>query len=98
MQWQEQSRACRFYLLAVYLTAIPLAIFCFRAKNDFSLQWLLFTLISLCIATVNVRLPKLSVVISMADVFIILILTKFGAGAALITYWSASMMAQITEL
>jgi len=96
--WQEQSRPCRLYLLGVYLTAIPFSILCFRTETLFSSEWMLFTVVSVCLATINVRLPTLSVVISMVDVFIIFILMQFGAGAALITYWLDNIVAQTVEL
>ena len=98
MYWQEQSRPCRLYLLGVYLTAIPFSILCFRTETLFSSEWMLFTVVSVCLATINVRLPTLSVVISMVDVFIIFILMQFGAGAALITYWLDNIVAQTVEL
>jgi diguanylate cyclase (GGDEF)-like protein/putative nucleotidyltransferase with HDIG domain len=96
--WREQSRASRLFLIGIYLAAIPFAAFCFSEPSEFSLQWVLFTIVSLCVATVNVRLPTLSVVISMGDVFIIFILMRFGAGAALITYWLDIIVAHTAEL
>src|SRR5215470_4491507 len=98
VRWQQQSRACQLYLLGVYLASIPFAFLCFRGKNDFSIQWLLFTIISVFVATINVRLPKLSAVISMGDVFIIFILMEFGAGAALVTYWIDVLVATIADI
>jgi diguanylate cyclase (GGDEF)-like protein/putative nucleotidyltransferase with HDIG domain len=71
----------------VCLAAVPSAVLCFRAKNDFSVQWVLLTVISFFVATINLRLPKLSAIVSMSDVFIIFVLMQFGPGAALITYW-----------
>lgn len=96
--WKEQSRLCRLYLLLVYFTAVPFAAFCLTAHNTFSFQWLFLALISLCVATVNIRLPKLSVVISMGDVFIILILIQFGPGPALVTYWLDTVVATFADL
>src|SRR6185295_6523645 len=98
MRWHQQTRACRLYLLLVYLAAVPFAILCFRAENHFSLQWLLFTIISVFVATINVRLPKISAVISMGDVFIILILMQFGPGSALVTYWTDIVVANSADL
>jgi len=98
VRWQQQSRACHFYLLGVYVASIPFAYLCFTAENHFSLQWLLFTVISVFVATINVRLPKLSVVISMVDVFIIFVLMQFGAGAALITYCVDIIVAGTADL
>lgn len=93
MRWQQQSRSCQVYLLAVYLVAIPVALLCFKAKNSFSLEWLLLTIISLFVSTINIRLPKLSALISMGDVFVILVLMQFGPGPALTTYWIDSAAA-----
>jgi cell division protein FtsW (lipid II flippase) len=98
VRWQEQSRTSQFYLVSVYLAAIPFAILCFQTDNHFSLQWVLFTLVSIFVATINVRLPKLSAVISMGDVFIILVLTQFGAGPALVTYWTDIVAAHTADV
>jgi diguanylate cyclase (GGDEF)-like protein/putative nucleotidyltransferase with HDIG domain len=98
VRWQQQSRACQLYLVGVYLAGIPFAFLCFRAKNDFSVPWLLFTLISAFVATVSVRLPKISAVVSMGDVFIIFVLMQFGAGTALVTYWISIIVATAADL
>jgi diguanylate cyclase (GGDEF)-like protein/putative nucleotidyltransferase with HDIG domain len=86
------------YLILVYLAAIPFAVLCFSAENQFSFQWLLFTLVSTFVATINVRLPKLSAVISMGDVFILLVLMQFGPGPALVTYWIDIVVAHAADL
>ena len=80
MRWLEQSQACRIYVLLVCLLSIPFAVACLRKPSDYSTEWLLLTVASAFVATINVRLPKLSVVISMGDVFVILVLMRFGAG------------------
>jgi diguanylate cyclase (GGDEF)-like protein/putative nucleotidyltransferase with HDIG domain len=98
VRWQEQSRLCRVYLSAVYLASIPLAVLCFKGDNSFSFDWLLFTIISVFVATINIRLPRLSAVISMGDVFIILILMQFGPGPALVTYWTDIVVAHASDL
>jgi diguanylate cyclase (GGDEF)-like protein/putative nucleotidyltransferase with HDIG domain len=98
MRWQDLSLACRLYLIGVYLTAIPFAILCLQAKNSFSSEWILFTFASAVVATINVRLPKLSAVISMGDVFVILILMRFGAGPALVTYWTYVVVSTAADL
>ena len=98
MNWKEQSRACRLYLLTVYLLALPFTFLCFTASNDFSAAWFLFTITSVLVATINIRLPRLSAVISMGDVFIIVILLRFGPGPALITYWLGSIVAAFADL
>src|SRR5438094_10499144 len=87
MRWYDLSPACKRYLLAVYTLAVPLAALCLAGPNSYPAEWVLLTLISLFVATVNVRLPSMSSVISMGDVFTILALTQFGPGPALIMYW-----------
>jgi diguanylate cyclase (GGDEF)-like protein/putative nucleotidyltransferase with HDIG domain len=82
----------------VYLAAVPFAALCITAHNAFSLDWLLLALASLFVATINVRLPRLSVVISMGDVFIIVILIQFGPGPALVTYWLDTIVATFADL
>src|SRR5207237_4300339 len=96
--WQGESKKCQLYVGAVCLISIPLATLCFSARNDFSVSWLLLSIISVFVATVNIRLPKLSSVISMGDVFIILIFIQFGPGPALVTYWADSMAAHTADL
>src|SRR5262245_49503336 len=93
VRWQEQSIVRRLYSVVVYVAAIPFAASCLRSSGDYSSQWLLLTIISLSVATISVRLPKLSVAISMGDVFIILLLMKFGPGPALTTYWISVVVA-----
>src|SRR5258708_3801241 len=97
VQWKEQPQACRLYVLAVYVLSIPFAILCFTERYDYSLEWFLLTVTSIFVATINVRLPKLSAVISMGDVFIILILMRFGAGPALLTYWIDNTVAYSSD-
>ena len=98
VRWQQQSRTCQFYLATIYLVSIPFGVLCFAGPNNFSLQWLLLTVISVFVATINVRLPKLSAVISMGDVFIILVLMQFGPGPALLTYWTDIIVAHSADL
>ncbi|PYS16341.1 MAG: hypothetical protein DMG15_02515 [Acidobacteria bacterium] len=98
MRWQEQSRSCRIYLSAAYLASVPFAVLCFTAPNEFSFQWAVLTLSSIFVATINIRLPNLSAVISMGDVFIILILIRFGPGSALVAYWLNILAAHTSEI
>src|SRR5438874_2361167 len=98
MRWQEQSRSCRIYLGAAYLASVPFAVLCFTAPNEFSFQWAVLTLSSIFVATINIRLPNLSAVISMGDVFIILILIRFGPGSALVAYWLNILAAHTSEI
>lgn len=98
MLWRDQTRLCRIYFLTVYLCAVPAIFLCFSASNELSYQWLLFAIISAFVSTVSVRLPQLSAIISMGDVFIIVVLMRFGPGAALITYWLDIAVATIANV
>jgi diguanylate cyclase (GGDEF)-like protein/putative nucleotidyltransferase with HDIG domain len=84
-------------MLLIWLVSIPFAVLCLRQVHDFSAQWLLLGLVSIFTATINIRLPKLSTLISTGDVFIILILLQFGPGPALLTYWADTIVAQIAD-
>lgn len=97
MRWREQSHACRLYLTGIYCLAVPFAILCFAAPSIYSSQWLLLTVASIFVATINIYIPKISSVISMGDVFTILALIYFGPGPALITYWMDILIAHITD-
>jgi diguanylate cyclase (GGDEF)-like protein/putative nucleotidyltransferase with HDIG domain len=77
--------------------AVPFAVACLRERNSYSTEWFLLTLVSIFVATISIRLPKLSAVISMGDVFVILILMRFGAGPALLTYWLGNTVGYATD-
>src|SRR5262245_25711976 len=98
MKWSQQTRTFKLYLSSVYLISLPLAVVCFAQADTFSPQWLFLTITSAFVATINVRLPKISSVISMGDVFVILALLQFGAGPALITYWIDIATAHFTDV
>jgi diguanylate cyclase (GGDEF)-like protein/putative nucleotidyltransferase with HDIG domain len=98
MLWNQQSAACRRYLAIIYFLAIPTAVYCFTRDLRFDSAWVFLTAVSLFVATVNVRLPKISSVVSMSDVFVILSLVHFGAGPALVTYWLDSVVSQFSDL
>lgn len=85
--WEQVSTAYKQYIFAVYMLSIPIAVACFASTNRYPSQWVLLTAISVFAATVHVRLPRVSSVISMGDVFTILALTQFGPGPALVMYW-----------
>src|SRR5688572_12207994 len=87
MRWHQQSIACRSYLAVVYCVSGPVAVYCLSQPGQFGPDWGLLTIASIFVATITVRLPKISAVISMGDVFIILSLLHFGPGPALVTYW-----------
>ena len=97
MRWDQQTRPCRFYLVGIYLASIPFSVLCLTAQNNFSLTWFIIAVTSIFVATIHIRLPKLSAVISMGDVFIILVLLQFGPGPALVTYWVDIVAAHIAD-
>src|SRR5437588_534062 len=98
MRWQELPHACRLYVLFVCLVSLPFALSCLSQQNGYSTEWFLLTLASVFVATISVRLPKLAAVISMGDVFVILILMRFGSGPALLTYWLDNTVGYATDL
>src|SRR5262245_814335 len=98
MKWSQLSLACRSYLVLTYLVSIPFALLCFHLGGRYSVGWGLLSLTSAFVATINVRLPKISSVISMGDVFTILALTQFGPGPALITYWIDIIAAHLVDV
>jgi diguanylate cyclase (GGDEF)-like protein/putative nucleotidyltransferase with HDIG domain len=94
----QKTTFSRLYLFAIYLCAVPAAFVCFEGTNTYSVSWIFLTVASVLVATISIRLPTLSVVVSMGDVFTILALIHFGPGPALITYWSAIFAANITRV
>jgi diguanylate cyclase (GGDEF)-like protein/putative nucleotidyltransferase with HDIG domain len=96
--WKDQSGQSKFYLSVVYLLAIPASVYSLASISSVPMPWLVLTLTSLFVATVNVRLPKISSVISMGDVFVILALLYFGPGPALLTYWTDILAAHLSDL
>src|SRR5262245_5723868 len=98
MLWHQQPRASRFYLFGVYCVSIPIAFISLTKSQGFGAEWLLLTLTSIFVSTINVRLPKISSVISMGDVFIVLSLLHFGPGPALVTYWIDTTAANLSDV
>lgn len=98
MRWNEQSKACRLYLTAIYALSLPATAYCLTRGSGLSYEWALLTLASIFVATINVRLPKISSVISMGDVFVILSLLYFGAMPALLMYWIDITVAHFTDI
>src|SRR5439155_14447522 len=98
MKWSEQTRTFKVYLSSIYVLALPLAVLCFTTPGTFGPAWLFLTITSVFVATINVRLPKISSVISMGDVFVILALLQFGAAPALITYWIDITTAHLSDV
>src|SRR5215510_1983190 len=89
MHWRDLPFKCRAYLILVYALALPLAAISLHHGGEYGATWILFTLASLFVATINLHLPQVpSIVISMGDVFTILALIHFGEGPALVSYWA----------
>src|SRR5215510_13611595 len=89
MRYRDLPFKCKAYLVCIYALALPVTFFSLKAGGEYSTVWLLFTIASLFIATINIHLPQLpSVIISMGDVFTVLALIHFGEGPALLTYWT----------
>ena len=98
MKWRQLTPLCRVYLGGVYLLSLPFTYLCFSAANTYSSLWIVLTVVSIFVSTVNVRLPKISSVVSMGDVFTILALTQFGPGPGLITYWLAIFASTVADV
>ena len=98
MRWNQQPRNCRAYLVGVFLLSLPAAIYSFTQPALFGPEWAVLTFASVFVATINVRLPKISSVISMGDVFVILSLLYFGPGPALVTYWVDIAVAHLSDV
>ena len=90
MKWRETPLPARLYLGGICVLAIPLAIASFLGKPAiYLLPWGLLTLASFSVAFVNLSLPQIpSIIISMGDVFTLIVLVNFGPGPALLTYWA----------
>jgi len=98
MRWNQQSKACRLYLIVIYALSVPATAYCFARGSDLTYGWALLTFVSLFVATINVRLPKISSLVSMGDVFVILAILYFDAKAALLMYWLDITVAQFTDI
>ena len=90
MSWKELPLRCRLYLLIVCLASIPISIISFSTSPaEYGLAWILLSFASFSVAAINLSLPQIpSIVISMGDVFTLVVLINFGPGPALVTYWS----------
>lgn len=99
MRWHQESKPFRAYLAITYCLSLPTAIYSLTGSgDDYGVQWIVLTVTSIFAATINVRLPKISSVISMGDVFIIVCLFRFGPGPALVTYWIDITVAHFSDV
>jgi diguanylate cyclase (GGDEF)-like protein/putative nucleotidyltransferase with HDIG domain len=89
MIWKDLPGRCRAYLAFIFVLGLISTFVCFSRSADYDASWLLLAGSSFFIASVNLRLPQNpSVIVSMGDVFTLLVLLHFGAGPALLTYWA----------
>src|SRR4249920_2618876 len=90
MSWAELPFRCKLYLITVGLLAVPIAVSSFHASPaQYELPWVLLSIASFSVAAINLSLPQIpSIVISMGDVFTLVVLINFGPGPALLTYWA----------
>src|SRR5688572_814121 len=97
MRWNQEARTFKAYLSVVYSLSLPATIYCLTRPGEFSSEWIALTFVSAFVATINLRLPKISSVISMGDVFVILSLLNFGAGPTLVMYWVDISVAHLSD-
>ena len=98
MRWKQEPRTFKAYLAVVYILSLPATIYCLSRPGSFSTSWWSLAIVSAFVATINVRLPKISSVISMGDVFVILSLLYFGAGPTLVLYWLDISVAHLSDI
>jgi diguanylate cyclase (GGDEF)-like protein/putative nucleotidyltransferase with HDIG domain len=87
MRWNQQERTFKAYLAIIFGLSLPAAVYSLTRESSFGIEWACLAIVSVFAATINVRLPKISSVISMGDVFVILSLFYFGPGPTLVMYW-----------
>src|SRR5262245_55313460 len=89
MTWASLTPACKRYLCFIYCLGLVTTYYCLQQSAANGIAWLLLAVASFFIAGINLRLPQNpSVVVSMGDVFTMVVLLHFGASPALATYWS----------
>ena len=97
MRWNQEAGTFKAYLSVVYILSLPAVVYCLIQPGQFNSEWVALTFVSAFVATINVRLPKISSVISMGDVFVILSLLNFGPGPTLVMYWIHISVAHIAD-
>jgi len=98
MSWNQEARTFRTYLFVIYALSLPAAAYCLTRIGIYGSEWLALAFVSAFVATINVRLPKISSLISMGDVFVILSLLYFGAGPTLVMYWINISVAHLVDI
>src|SRR5262249_16907702 len=90
MKSKGTSLPFKLYLAGVYLLAVLLSYRVFSSPPSiYQLPWLFLTIASFAVAFVNLSLPQIpSIIISMGDVFTLVVLVNYGPGPALVTYWA----------
>ena len=89
MKWRDTPLRSKLYLGGICLLAIPVAVASFTEPGSYLLPWELLTLASFAVAFINLSLPQIpSIIISMGDVFTLIVLVNYGPGPALLTYWA----------
>ena len=99
MSWKDLPLGCKLYLIVICLLSIPIAIASFSSSPaEYGLPWILLSIASFSVAAINLSLPQIpSIVISMGDVFTLVVLINFGPGPALITYWANVIATSLTR-
>src|SRR5215471_6381701 len=95
--WRDLPTRCQVYLCSAYLLGLASTVICFSETTHYNLVWILLAVASFSVASINLRLPQTDVVVSMGDVFTMLVLLHFGAGPALVTYWANVAAATATH-
>src|SRR5437773_7555899 len=99
MTWKALPLPCKFYLISIWLLSIPFAFASFAATPaEYGLSWKLLTVASFTVAAINLSLPKMpSIVISMGDIFTVVVLVNYGPGPALLTYCANVIATSLTR-
>src|SRR4030095_6081867 len=98
MRWNEQPKACRLYIAFVIALSIPAALYSLSRPAEFGLKWAILTCISVFVSTINVRLPEISSVVSMGDVFVLLSLLSFQPAPTVVMYWIDMAVAHLSDV
>src|SRR5688572_19749538 len=97
MRSNRQALTFKAYLALIFILSLPATVSSLSRPGSFSTEWISLLLVSVFVATINVRIPKISSVISMGDVFVILSLLYFGPGPTLVMYWANIAVATFSD-